>query len=72
MSKGKGYMRRVIAALRGRNPDDPSDRSRSPGNYSQRIEINKGGATNTITSVAKDNYVIEYEEYRNSSTGRSR
>lgn len=48
----------LACASRGRNPDKPSDRS--AGQYlEQRIEINKTGCTNTLTSVEKDNYVIE-------------
>lgn len=48
----------VIAASRGRNPDRPGDRT--PGiPTEQRLEINKQGISNTITTVQKDNYVIE-------------
>ena len=48
----------VIAASRGRNPDNPSDRT--PGiPTEQRLEINKSGVSNTITTVQKDNYVLE-------------
>ena len=48
----------VIAASRGRNPNNPSDRT--PGiPTEQRLEINKQGISNTITTVQKDNYVIE-------------
>lgn len=48
----------VIGASRGRNPDNPSDRT--PGAPTeQRLEINKSGISNTITTVQKDNYVIE-------------
>ena len=47
-----------IAASRGRNPENPSDRTvGSP--TEQRLEINKQGTSNTITTVQKDNYVIE-------------
>lgn len=49
----------MIGAMRGRNPDNPSERAKSNGNYKQRLEINEQGTSNTITSVAKDNYVIE-------------
>ena len=50
----------LIAASRGRNPADPSDRkSHSNGTFQQRLEVNWGGYSNTITSVAKDCYVIE-------------
>lgn len=48
----------VIAASRGRNPDKPGDRT--PGiPTEQRLEINRQGISNTITTVQKDNYVIE-------------
>ena len=51
-----------IAALRGRDPDNPSDRKHpSCGRFRQRMEINVVGTTNTLTSVGKDNMVyIEY------------
>lgn len=45
-------------ASRGRNPENPS--SRKAGEYlEQRIEINKNGTSNCLTTVSKDNYVIE-------------
>ena len=48
----------VIGASRGRNPENPSDRTvGSP--IEQRLEINKQGTSNTITPVQKDNYVVE-------------
>ena len=48
----------VIAASRGRNPENTSDRTvGSP--TEQRLEINKQGTSNTITTVQKDNYVVE-------------
>ena len=51
----------LIAGSRGRNPDNPSDRT--PGiKFKQRLEINWDGVCNTLTSVLKDNYVIEIEE----------
>lgn len=50
----------TIVAMRGRNPDNPSERSKSNGNYKQRFEPNRGGLCNTITSVQKDNLVVEY------------
>ena len=50
----------LITAMRGRNPDDPSERAKSNGKYKQRLEPNRGGVSNTITSVQKDNLVLEY------------
>ena len=54
-----------IVASRGRNPENPSDRTvGSP--TEQRLEPNFSGCTNTLTSVQKDNYVAEpiiYDDY---------
>lgn len=36
-------MRYMIAASRGRNPDNPSERAKSNGKYKQMLEINRGG-----------------------------
>lgn len=47
-----------IVAMRGRNPDNPSDRTvGSP--TEQRLEPNSQGICNTLTSVQKDNLVLE-------------
>lgn len=45
----------IICAMRGRNPDNPSERAKSNGRYRQRLEMNDKGTSNTITSVQKDN-----------------
>lgn len=47
-----------IVASRGRNPENPSDRT-TGSLTEQRLEANVSGTTNTITTVAKDNYVME-------------
>lgn len=48
----------MIAASRGRNPENTSDRT--PGSLTeQRLEVNREGISNTLTTVQKDNYVIE-------------
>ena len=47
-----------IVASRGRNPENPSDRT-TGAPTEQRLEPNFSGCTNTLTSVAKDNYVAE-------------
>ena len=49
----------VPVAMRGRNPNNPSERGKSNGQYKQRIEMNKSGVANTITSVQKDSMVAE-------------
>ena len=60
-----GVIEPIIVASRGRNPENPSDRTTgSP--TEQRLEANMNGTTNTITTVAKDNYVMEpiiYDDY---------
>lgn len=48
----------VIAASRGRNPENPSDRTVGAPTV-QRLEFQTEGVSNTITTVAKDNYVVE-------------
>ena len=47
-----------IVASRGRNPENPSDRTVGAPTV-QRLEPNTSGTTNTITTVQKDNYVVE-------------
>ena len=47
-----------IVAMRGRNPDNSSDRTvGSP--TEQRLEVNMQGTSNCLTSVQKDNLVME-------------
>ena len=47
-----------IVAMHGRNPDNPSDRTTgSP--TEQRLEVNMQGTSNCLTSVQKDNLVLE-------------
>ena len=48
----------IIVASRGRNPNNPSDRTTgSP--TEQRLERNSQGIANTLTTVQKDNLVLE-------------
>lgn len=48
----------IIVAMRGRNPTNPSDRT--PGiELEQTLEVNGNGTTNCLTSVQKDNLVLE-------------
>ena len=48
----------LICRSIGRKPDNPSDRTL--GIYlEQRLEINTKGLCNTLSTVLKDNYVIE-------------
>ena len=49
---------KVIVASRGRNPDNPSDRKQGI-ELEQRLEPNSEGICNTLTSVQKDNLVLE-------------
>lgn len=56
----EGNQQPVIVAMRGRNPDNPSDRTAgSP--TEQRLEPNSQGICNTLTSIQKDNMVLEKE-----------
>lgn len=48
----------ICVASRGRNPENPSDRTTGCPTE-QRLEPNTQGTTNTITTVQKDNYILE-------------
>lgn len=57
MGKGGGQTP-IIVAMRGRNPDNPSDRT--PGiPLRQRLEVNEKGLCNALTTVQKDNLVMD-------------
>ena len=56
--KGNEVELPCIAASRGRNPENPSDRT-AGAPTEQRLEFNTKGTSNTITTVQKDNYVVE-------------
>lgn len=57
MGKGGGQTP-IIVAMRGRNPDNPSDRT--PGILlKQRLEVNEKGLCNALTTVQKDNLVMD-------------
>ena len=48
----------VVVAMRGRNPNNPSDRTpRIP--LRQRLEVNEKGLCNALTKVQKDNLVMD-------------
>lgn len=59
---GNSYMylteEKSIVAMRGRNPENPSDRTVGAPTE-QRLEPNSQGICNTLTSVTKDNLVME-------------
>lgn len=52
-----------IVASRGRNPENPSDRTVGSPTV-QRLEPNSQGISNTLTTVQKDNYVVEPSKLR--------
>ena len=59
-----GCIERQIVASRGRNPDNPSDRTAGV-TTEQVLELNANGVCNTITTVTKDNMLLEItERYR--------
>lgn len=51
----------VVGAMRKRNPEDPSDRTAEVPTE-QRLEINEKGLCNALTTVQKDNLVIEEDK----------
>lgn len=52
-----------VVASRGRNPENPSDRTIGAPTE-QRLEPNLSGCSNTLTSVQKDNYICEPQVLR--------
>lgn len=59
-----GCIERQIVASRGRNPDNPSDRTAGMPTE-QVLEPNTDGVCNTITTVTKDNMLLEItKQYR--------
>ena len=67
---GSGIDDLVCVAMRGRNPDNPSDRTTgSP--TEQRLEPNLSGKTNCLTSVQKDNLVLQLKSINNRVEGVS-
>ena len=48
----------LIVASRGRNPQNPSDRTKGSF-FEQRLEPNLQGISNTLTTVQKDNLLLE-------------
>lgn len=55
------FIEPVICASRGRNPDNPGDRT-AGAPTEQRLEANMNCVCNTLTTVQKDNYV--FDSYR--------
>lgn len=53
-----GNQQPMIVAMRGRNPDNPSDRTAGSPTV-QRLEPNSQGICNTLTSIQKDNLLLE-------------
>lgn len=53
---------KTIVAMRGRNPENPSDRTVGCPTE-QRLEPNSQGICNTLTSVQKDNLVMEKADF---------
>lgn len=51
----------IVGAMRGRNHEDPSDRTAGVPTE-QRLEINEKGLCNALTTVQKDNLVIEEDK----------
>lgn len=50
--------KKLMVAMRGRNPENPSDR-KAGADLEQRLEVNDSDVANTLTTVQKDNLVLE-------------
>ena len=59
--KGNEVELPCIAASRGRNPENPSDRTTGCPTE-QRLEVNTNNVSNTLTTVQKDNYVLDVND----------
>lgn len=59
----------ICVAMRGRNPDNPSDRTAGT-HLEQRLEMNKQGETNCLTTVSKDNLVMRCLTPRRTEYGK--
>ncbi|HZK00825.1 MAG TPA: DNA cytosine methyltransferase, partial [Tissierellaceae bacterium] len=62
MGTGGGNVPMIVAS-RGRNPSNPSDRTVG-STTEQRLEPNSQGLCNTLTTVQKDNLVLEPNELK--------
>jgi len=60
-SNDAGVVERYCVALRGRNPENPSDRSNGC-ETEQRLEVNMDNVANCVTTVSKDCMVLEKYE----------
>lgn len=58
MQGGNQEPKIAIAAIRGRNPDNPTSRQ-SGLPTQQMLEVNENGTSNALTTVQKDNVVVE-------------
>jgi len=54
----------LIVAMRGREPGNTDKK------FEQKLEVNYTGLCNCLTSAAKDNMVLEYEEDISVTTGK--
>ena len=59
--RGQLLVEQNIVAMRGRNPENPSDRTKGI-ELEQKLEPNSQGLCNTLTSVQKDNLVLEKQK----------
>lgn len=57
-----------IVAMRGRDPLNPSDRTKGNPNLEQRLEPNNEGICNTLTTVQKDNLVLVKQATKSGKT----
>jgi DNA (cytosine-5)-methyltransferase 1 len=55
----KGIFLPCIAVSRGRDKNNSNDRTKGNKNLSQTLEFNQQGTSNALTTVQKDNYVVE-------------
>ena len=57
------FIEPVICRSVGRDPDNPSNRKKGC-NTEQTLELNRDGMSNTLSTVQKDNYVLDLYRIR--------
>lgn len=61
-------MKRVIAAMRGRDTTNPNHRGKANANYRQRLEINRGGCCTELARCLKARYTEGVTNHKGSSS----
>lgn len=67
------FLLRICGASRGRIPGDTGNRTMTKADgakFEQKLELKSDLVSNTLTTVCKDNYIVEVREKKEHSKGR--